>query len=72
MLEETEGHLGHKELVVVAVMTLHLGALSRDLLYAIIISAVQLLQLVMKIVSFISEFLINTLNIGNLVIILQI
>ena len=53
-------------------MTLHLGALSRDLLYAIIISAVQLLQLVMKIVSLISEFLIDTLNIGNLVIILQI
>ena len=56
----------------VAVMPLHLGALPRDLLNAVVVSAVQLLQLVMKVISFIGKFLIDILNVCNLLIILQI
>ena len=56
----------------VAVMPLHLGALPRDLLNTVVVSAVQLLQLVMKVISFIGKFLIDILNVSNLLIILQI
>ena len=71
VFKKTEGDLGDEELVVVAVMTLHLGALTGNLIDAVVIGAVKLCELVVEIVSLSGQFVIDVLNVIDLRIVLK-
>ena len=55
----------------VAVMTLHLGALTGNLIDAVVIGAVKLCELVVEIVSLSGQFVIDVLNVVDLRIVLK-
>ena len=52
LFKQDEGQFGHKQLVMVSVVSLHLGTLSGDLLHTGVVCAVKLLQLRLQVVSF--------------------
>ena len=69
VLKKTESDLGDEELVVVAIMALHLGALTGDLIYAVVIGAVKLLEFVVKVISFSCQLFIDKSNVVDLSVI---
>ena len=70
-LKKSESDLGDEKFVVMTIMTFHLRLFTSDFSHTVVISAIQRLQFVLKLISLISQSFNYSLNILNLSIILQ-
>ena len=70
LLEEAEGDLSYEELIMVSIMALHLGALSRNLRNTVVIRSLQLIKLRVQIVPFLGQSICDAFKLIDLSIIL--
>ena len=68
LLQQAEGDLGDKQLVVVAIMTVHLRSLTSNLTNAVFVGAVQVLQLRVQLVALERQLVSDALGVLNLAI----
>ena len=69
LFEQAEGDLGDEELIVVPIVTVHLTSFSTYLIHAVIIGAVQVLQLLVKLVALQLQLVPDALRVRDLAII---
>ena len=68
--EREEHNFADEELVVVSVMTLHSGLFNRNFGYAVVVSAIQMLELDVELVSLVLELLRDLMHFVDLSVVL--